>query len=145
MGQSGPGEHLAIGEERNSEKKRELRLARMLEAEDQMLARAAGVMDAFLSFHEVDPEATEPPPAWIAEYGLEGARQRLEVARRGWAPQSEMPGGVKLAQMTYVGIQKARGRSAAIRAHNLNVAIQLPAPTSAEHPGATVYPTVEIE
>lgn len=145
MGQSGPGEHLALGEERNSEKKRELRLQKMLEVEDEMLQRAAGVLDAFLSFHEVDPEATEPPAAWIAEYGREGARQRLEVARRGWAPQNEMPGGVKLAQMTYVGIQKARGRSGAIRAHNLNVAIQLPAPTSAEHPGATVYPTREIE
>lgn len=144
-GQPGHMEHEVVGAERNSAKAREERLARMLDAEDAMLDRASQLIDAFMAFHEVAPDATEPPPHWISEFGLEGARQRLEVAKRGWANAGEMPGGVKLAQMTYVGIQKARGRSSSIRAHNLNVAIQLPAPTSADHPGAVNYPTLEIE
>lgn len=140
-----PSEGVLVGEDRNSESKREMRLARMLEVEDTIMQNAAGIIHAILAAQEICPEQPEPPPHWISEYGEAAAKQRLEVARQGWKPASEMTTMVKVAQQTYVGISKARGHKMSLRAHNLNVQIQLPAPTSADHPGGTEYPSVELE
>lgn len=138
---------MALSKDWRDPAKKEARLARVEELEDRVFDRAAGVLEAALSFHEVTPHQTEPPPHWIAEYGEEGARQRLEVAKASWLPQSLAPNGTKLASLVYTGIQRARGHKANFHAKVVNVKIALPAPTSSAHPSAVIeaMPVKEIE
>lgn len=128
------------------EDRRKARLARMIDIEDEVFQTAAGIIKASLAFHEVGPTQQEPPPEWIERYGREAALQRLAVARAGWMPQSLAPSSVKLASSVMVGISRARRHSAAqLGPTEINVKLQLPAPTSAEQPGAPEYPSKEIE
>lgn len=122
-------------------------MARIMDLEDQIFARAAAVVDAFLSFHEVRPGQEEPPPEWIRRYGEEGARQRLEVAKAGWMPTSLAPAAARLSPHVMAGISRGRKYNAQIKAEQLNVqVISLPAPTSAASPNAPKpYPVREIE
>lgn len=136
---------LTIREDFSSEKRREERLARMLETEDRLLQTAEQIVEAHLDFAQIMPGQTEPPPEWITIYGEEGAKKRLEVAKTGWLPKKDMPSGVDLAQKYSIGTKKARGHRASIRAGQLNVKIQLPAPTSAEHPAGEAYPEIDLE
>lgn len=128
------------------EKAKEERLERMAQMEDRIYQRANGVLEAALSFHEVAPDAQLPPADWVSEYGAEGARQRLEVAKAGWLPQSEAPNAFKLAAQVTAGISRGRAfRGQRVVQNQLNVKISLPAPTSREHPGLEQYPSKEIE
>jgi hypothetical protein len=125
----------------------EARMARIVELEDKVYARATAVAEAFLSFHEVKPGQTEPPPAWVEEFGEEGARQRLEVAKAGWLPASIAPAAAKYAIQAMAGISRGRRFNQQKAAGALNVAvITLPAPTSAASPAAVqAYPSKELE
>lgn len=136
-----------LAKELQSEVKREERMTRIAELEDRVCDCAAGVIEAVLSFHEVTPQQTEPPASWVAEYGEEAARQRLEVAKSGWLPNSLAPNATKLASYIYTGITRARGHKAALGTRTLNVKIALPAPTSSAHPvvAAPTRPEIEIE
>jgi hypothetical protein len=128
------------------EDRRKARLARMLDIEDEVFQTAAGILKANLDFHQVGPTQMEPPPEWIERYGREAALQRLAVARAGWMPQSLAPSAVKLASQVVVGIGRARRHQAAqLGPTEINVKLQLPAPTSADQPGAPEYPSKEIE
>ena len=125
---------------------KEMRLARIEELENEIFERACGVVNAALSFTEVRHDQTEPPPEWIAEYGPDAAQRRLEIAKMGYFPASVAPNGFKLALQAQVGISRGRAyRGAKLTQNNLNVRIALPAPTSAEHPGPTVYEVRDIE
>lgn len=135
-----------LRKELRDEKQKELRLARIEELENEIYERAAGVVNAGLSFTEIDPKQEHPPQAWIDEYGEEGARLRLIAAKSLWLPASVVPAGFKLAAQVQVGITRGRAfRSARLTQNNLNVRIALPAPTSAEHPGPTVYEVRDLE
>lgn len=135
----------ALRQELKDEKQKALRIARMEELEDALLETAAGIAGAAMAFSEVTPNQQEPPPAWIEEYGEEGARQRLAVAKAAWMPPSIAPVAVTLSVRMYTGIMRGRGHKVRLTQNNLNVQMILPAPTSREHPGAEVYPTKEIE
>ncbi len=138
--------HHALVAEYRSDKLKEERLARIIDLEDRIYERAAGVVDAFLAYHEVLPNQEEAPPDWIEQYGLEGARQRLHVAKSGWMPQSHAPAAPKLAVQVMAGISRGRAwRGAKLTQNNLNVQLTLPAPTSASHPSGESYPTKEVE
>jgi len=135
-----------LRKELKDEKQKELRLARIEELENEIYERAAGVVNAYLSFAEVRHDQEEPPPAWVEEYGLEAARQRLIIAKAGWLPASIAPAGAKLAAQVQVGITRGRAiRGAKLTQNNLNVRIALPAPTSNEHPGPVVYEVRDLE
>jgi hypothetical protein len=123
----------------------ETRLARIEEIEDQIFQKASAIVDAFLSFSEVTPTQTEPPASWIAQYGYEGAKQRLAVARRGWDKLAEAPAAAKYAAQTMVGISRGKAWKAKITQNNLNVKIALPAPTTREHPGPVTYEVMDVE
>lgn len=135
----------ALAKELKDEGKREERMARITELEDRVCDRAAGVIEAVLSFHEVSPRQTEPPADWVEQYGEDGAKQRLEVAKSGWLPNSEAPNATKLASYIYTGITRARGHKVNFNARTLNVKIALPAPTSSAHPVLTAEARPEIE
>lgn len=135
----------ALRQELKDEKQKALRIARMEELEDALLETAAGIVGAAMSFHEVSPNQKDPPPAWVAEYGEEAARQRLAVAKAGWMPSSLMPAAIPLSVRMYVGIQRGRGHKVRLTQNNLNVQISLPAPTSKEHPSGESYPVKEID
>lgn len=126
--------HTELARDLKDEVKREERLARILAIEDRVYDRAASVAEAFLSFHEVSPNQEQAPPDWIERYGAEGARQRLEVAKAGWLPQSIAPSAAKYAIQAMVGIARGRGQRVQLKASHINVKISLPAPTSAQHP-----------
>ncbi len=135
-----------LARELKDDKKREERLARIAAIEDRVYDRAAAVVEAFLSFHEVLPNQDEAPPDWIEKYGLEGARQRLHVAKAGWMPQSLAPAAAKLAVQVMAGIARGRSTRVKVNAQNINVKIALPAPTSAQHPmGPPAFEVRDIE
>ncbi len=122
------------------------RLTRMLDIEDEVYQQASGILRAALDFCHVRPDQQEPPPEWVEQYGLEAAKQRLEVAKQGWAPKSLSASGVDLAKSMVIGISRAR-RHTALNAgpREVNAKIALPAPTSAGMPGAPEYPSKEVE
>ena len=136
---------LALTQELRDEKRKEARLARIEELEDDTFERANGVVNAFMAFGEIDPDQSEPPEAWIEEYGLAAARQRLAVAKMGWAPASVAPAGAKLAAQVMAGIARGRGYRVRVTQNNLNVKLSLPAPTTAEHPGPITYEVRDLE
>jgi len=135
----------ALEAEVHDGQRKEERLVRIIELEDRIFERASGVVEAALSFHEVTPFQEEPPADWIAQYGLEGAKQRLGVAKSGWMPQTMAPSAVKLAVQTMIGIARGRGYRVQVSQNTLNVKIELPAPTSAQHPMGEAYPVKEID
>lgn len=133
---------------RLEEREKELRLKRLQDLEDQIFYKAAAVVDAHASFFEVSALQQDPPPEWIEKYGTVGAAQRLEVARTGWGKKADCPSGVDLASKFLIGSMRARAyRSSKQVQQNLNVKINLPAPTSKDHPTleAEAYPVKEIE
>lgn len=131
--------------ELHSEEGKASRLTRMLEVEDEVFQTAAGILKATLDFCHVRPDQQEPPAEWVAELGLEPARQRLEVAKTGWMPKSLSPSGVDLAKSVYIGISRARRQQGQQGPREINAKIALPAPTSAGMPGAPDYPSKEVE
>lgn len=131
--------------ELRDEAQKETRLARIVELEDRIFERAAGVVEAFLSFHEVTPHQESPPPDWVERFGEDGAAQRLAVAKAGWLPQSVAPAAAKLGAQVMAGIARGRGYRVKLTQNSINVKIELPAPTSSQHPGGETYPVKEIE
>lgn len=127
------------------EKQKEARIARIEQLEQRVFEQASGVVQAVLAFAEVSPHQTEPPASWIAEYGEEGAKQRLEVAKTGWLPQSIAPNATKLAVQLMVGSQRGRQRNVRLGIGTVNVKIALPAPTSREHPGPVTYDVKDLD
>lgn len=123
------------------------RLSRMLDIEDEVYQQASGILRAALDFCHVTPGQTEPPAEWVEQYGLEAAKQRLEVAKQGWAPKSLSAAGIDLAKSMVIGISRARRHAAqhAAGPREVNAKIALPAPTSAGMPGAPEYPSKEVE
>ncbi len=130
----------------NGEDGKASRLSRMLDIEDEVYQQASGILRAALDFCHVNPSQTEPPPEWVEQYGLEAAKQRLEVAKQGWTPKSLTASGIDLAKSMVIGISRAR-RHTALNAgpREVNAKIALPAPTSAGMPGAPEYPSKEVE
>jgi hypothetical protein len=139
-------EGFMLRKELADEKQKELRLARIEDIENQIFEQAGGIVEATLAFHEVRPNQTEPPPDWVERYGEEGARQRLEVAKAGWMPASVAPAAVNYALKFMTGTMRGRAfRGAKLIQNNLNVKLELPAPTSREHPGPTTYEVRDLE
>ena len=140
------GVTLLARRDQRDEAKREERLAKIEELENEIFERAAGVVNAYLSFAEVERDQKEPPPAWVAQYGYDAAKQRLEVAKAGWLPASIAPAAAKLAVQAQIGISRGRGYRMKITQNNLNVKIALPAPTSSAYPANdTTYEVRDLE
>lgn len=138
----------ALYHELRDPKRQEARLARIAELEDRVFETAMGVIEATLAFQEVDFNQKDPPPEWIAQYGEEGARRRLNVAKAGWLPASHAPAAVKYSLQAAAGIGRMRGNRVQVSANSVNVKIQqitLPPPTSAAHAPPGVYAEKEIE
>lgn len=135
-----------IMREMHAPEEKAARLTRMLDIEDEVYQQASGILRAALDFCHVRPDQTEPPPEWVEQYGLEAAKQRLEVAKQGWAPKSLSASGVDLAKAMVIGISRARRHTALNSGpREVNAKIALPAPTSAGMPGAPEYPSKEVE
>lgn len=138
------GFHLA--KELKDENQKLIRQERMEALEQRVYEHAAQVVEALLAFSEISPQQTDPPPAWIEQYGEEGARQRLQVAKAGWWSQANAPVAAKLSVQVMTGISRGQKyRQAKLTQNNINVKIALPAPTSREHPGPTVYEVRDLE
>lgn len=138
----------ALYQELRDPKRKEDRLARIVELEDRVFETAMGVIEATLAFHEVTFDQKDPPPEWIERFGEEGARRRLNVAKAGWLPASHAPAAVKYSLQAAAGIGRMRGNRVQVNANSVNVKIQqivLPAPTSAAHEPPGIYAEKEIE
>lgn len=135
-----------LTQERKSEEQIALRRQRLEEFEDRIFLAAAQIVEAQLAFSEIAPNQETPPPAWVTEYGQEGAEQRLRMAKSGWLPKSLAPAAADLAARVTVGIARARRHTTNVRNQQINVTMALPAPTSADHPGQSQqYPRKAIE
>jgi hypothetical protein len=140
------GEGFYLRKELKDEKLKAERFERMEQIEQRVYEHAAGIVEALMSFHEVDPHQTEPPEAWIEQYGEKAARQRLAIAKTGWLPASVAPHVYKLTVNLMTGISRGRNyKQMKLTQNNINVKIGLPAPTSKEHPGPTVYEVRDLE
>lgn len=125
--------------------RREERLARIEQMENQVFEKAADVVNGLLSFRDIAHDQQEPPEAWVLEYGPEEAKKMLALAKAGWLPQSLMPAGAMIALRAMTGIARSRGYKVKVTQNNLNVKISLPAPTTADHPGPVTYEVRELE
>lgn len=134
-----------LRKELKDEKKREERMARIEEIENEVFEHCAGIAQAFLSFHEVTPNQAEPPPEWVEQYGEKAAQQRLNVAKAGWLPPSHAPAAVQNAFKAMVGVSRGRKFNNRVLNQTVNAQIILPAPTNTEHPGPVQYETRELE
>ncbi len=121
------------------------RAQRIEELETGVYESAAGIAQAVLAFHEVTPDQTEPPRAWVEQYGREAAMQRLTVAKSGYLPQSLAPTAINHAFKIMTGVARMRAFKQQHVQANLNVKLVLPAPTSREHPGPVVYQTKDLD
>lgn len=135
----------ALVRELRDDKHREIRMARIEQLEDEIYERASAVVLAALSFSEVTPDQPDPPPEWVAEYGLEGARQRLRIAQGSWMPASLAPAGTKLAAQVTTGISRGRAWRVKVTQNNVNVRLTLPSPTTEAHPGPVTYEVRDLE
>lgn len=136
----------AVMREMHGEEGKTSRLTRMLEIEDEVYQQATGILRAALDFCLIRPDQAEPPPEWVEQYGLEAAKQRLEVAKQGWNPKSLSASGVDLAKCMVIGISKARRQQVMSSGpREINAKIALPAPKAAGMPGAPEYPSKEVE
>lgn len=128
------------------ERRREERLARLRDLEDEILERSCRVVDAAMAWGEVTFDQALPPREWVDKHGEREAQQRLQIAKATWMPASVAPVGLKLAVQLVVGIGKARGARIATTNNQLNVQICLPAPTSKEHPGPEQqYEVIDVD
>lgn len=135
-----------LARELRDEEQKAIRLERMDQLEQRVYEYAGGIVEALLAFGEVTPDQQEPPAEWVKQYGREGAEQRLRMAKAGWMPQAIFPAGGKIALQAMTGIARGRAyRNAKLTQNNFNVKIALPAPTSREHPGPTVYEVRDLE
>lgn len=140
------GEGFRFRKEYEDEEKRAERLARIEELECRVYERASQVVQAALCFHEVTPTQTEPPEEWVKEYGYAGAKQRLEVAKTGWLPQSLAPNALKIAVSCTIGIRRnQRQANNRLGSGDLPVKMLLPQPTTREHPGLVAYPVKDLD
>jgi hypothetical protein len=141
-------EELAPPEDKKAlvERRREERLSRIRDLEDDILERSCRVVDAGMAWGEVEFNQPEPPREWVEQYGEKAARDRLNIAKAAWMPQSQAPVGLKLAAQVLVGIAKARGLRVAQTNNQLNVQICLPPPTSKAHPDeAEQYEVIDVD
>lgn len=137
--------HHQMVKELKSEEKREQRLARIEELENEVMERATAVINDYLSFREVRHDQTEPPQQWIDELGPEEAARKLNMAKAAWLPASLAPAGAALAARMVSGIARGRNYRVKITQNNLNVKMTLPAPTSSAQPGPVTYEVRDLE
>lgn len=138
-------EGFALRREFRDESAKEKRMARIEELENEVMEEATQVLLAFLAFHEVTPNQTEPPAEWIERFGRDAALKRLALAKTGWLPTSVAPAAVTIAAKAHTGISRGRKHNLRVTQNTLNVKIALPAPTSRDNPGPTVYEVRELE
>lgn len=136
---------LALRAELRDPLAKEARLARIEELENEVFEKSVQVVNALLDWTQVTHDQKEPPPEWIEQWGLEGARQRLAIAKSAWLPQAVMPGGGKLALQAMTGISRGRAWKLKITNNQVNVKIALPAPTTEAHPGPITYEVRDLE
>ncbi len=129
-----------------SDRNRDARMERISEIEDKVFDVSAQVIMAHLAFTEVDHDQEHPPEEWVQQFGEVAARRRMIVAKAGYLPASQMPSAVKLSQMVWQAISRANSHRQRGQVMNqVNVKIALPAPTSQEHPGETVYEVKDLD
>ena len=124
---------------------KEQRLARIEQLEDEVYEQCVSIVREFLAFREVRHDQTEPPPAWVTEFGEEEALRRLNLAKAGWLPASISPAGIKTAMAGMNGISRGRAYKVKVTQNNLNVKIALPAPTTTAHPGPITYEVRDLD
>lgn len=126
-------------------KRKEERLARIEQLEDEVYEQCVAIVQQALRFGEVSHDQVDPPEAWIIEFGEEEARRRLAISKAMWMPASISPVGLKIALQGMHGIAKGRAWKVKVTQNNLNVKIALPAPTTAAHPGPITYEVRDLD
>ncbi len=121
------------------------RQTRIEELEAEVFETAGQIVGALFDFQQVRHDQTEPPPSWVEQYGVEGAKSRLAVARAGWLPPSQAPVAVNHAVKMMIGVNRGRNYRMKLTQNNINVKLNLPAPTSREHPGPITYETRDLD
>lgn len=124
---------------------KEERLARIEQLEDEVFEQSVSIVQEVLQFSQVTHNQEDPPEQWVAEYGEEEARRRLNMAKAGWLPASITPSGFKMALQAMGGIAKGRAYRVKVTQNNLNVKIALPAPTTTAHPGPITYEVRDLD
>ncbi len=96
--------------------------ARLQEIQDQLLEQSLSVVQASVSFSEIEEASKAPPPEWIAELGEDRAWTRWRIAQASWRSAKDAPVGIKVAAQMAVGILKAKATEKAAP-KTLNVAL----------------------
>lgn len=108
------------------------RADRIADIEEELHEEAATILKDAMHFMDVepgplDPETGErlppqPPAAWVAELGEEGAKRRLRTAQHALSSSKDAPVGLKLAKDALVGMAKVKAvKNAPARTLNMIV------------------------
>lgn len=91
---------------------------------ERVVALSREIVEAGLSFADINPGDAEPPKAWVERWGAQGAMRRLRMAQAAWLPSRDAPAAMSIA--TDVLKMDARVKASAKTAPpQLNIAIQL--------------------
>lgn len=92
---------------------------------ERVVALSREIVEAGLSFADIGPADTDPPPAWVQTWGVEGATRRFRVARAAWLPSREAPSAIAIATDVLKMDARVKAASKGAPLPQLNVAIQL--------------------
>lgn len=84
-------------------------LRRLAEVEHAVQQNSFDVVDAVVSFAEINPEQEEPPQNWIEKYGYLKALHRFRIAKAGWMSAKDAPVAIKVAASIATNALKNRG------------------------------------
>lgn len=116
---------------------------RIASVEDDILEQATSVIANALHFADIHPGVALDAPEeaklavelhneelialWTTKMGSRSeALKRFRLAQAAWGTAGQMPGGIKLAQETFVGITKARSKDVTVQIGELKAIVMLP-------------------
>lgn len=93
-----------------------------------------GIVAAGLRFQDLNPDAEEPPEAWIAELGEQEAWRQFRLAMAAWRSGSRAPYGLTMAKDIAVADLKAKAQAGTGADRPLGIAIQININTAQDFP-----------
>lgn len=112
----------------------EQRIDLVRELEEEIYLENVQIVRDAARFVELRPDATEPPPEWIAKMGPEAAWRRFHAAMGAWMGAKSAPVGLSLAKSIVLGVQRNRAmeKSAPKTLNMMMVQISAPLPVFEE-------------
>ena len=92
--------------------------------EDEIFEQAAEVVQMAMRFGDVEMGETEPPEAWIEEYGgYEQAKRAMRYVQAAQMSAKDAPAGIKVSTTVLTGLLRSRADRKQVQPLNVQVAV----------------------